>query len=102
MRLVSRPTQFFQRDLNLAFGGQGNGAGVAAFEADFAAGEAAKWMRHDRPAGFAVPFKDVMRAEVEALEVRAAGVRVNRGKPREFLAKIAQQRHFSTLYASHE
>jgi hypothetical protein len=36
------------------------------------------------------------------LEVRAAGVRVNRGKPREFLAKIAQQRHFSTLYASHE
>ncbi len=102
VRFVSRRAQLFQGGLKLAFGRQGNGAGIAAFEADFAAGEAAKWMRYDRPAGLGIPFKDVVRAEVETLEVGAAGVRVNGGKPRKFFAKIAQQGHFSTLHASHE
>ena len=102
MRLVSSPAQLFQRELNLALGGQGKGAGVAAFQADFAAGEAAKGMRHNRLAGFGVPFKDVVGAEVEALQVCTAKIRVNGGKPREFLAKIIQQGHFSVLYASHE
>jgi len=101
-RLVFHPTQLFQSNLKLAFSRQGDSAGGAAIQADLAAGEAAKRVRHERPAGFGVPFKDVVRAEVEALEVRAADVRINRGKPREFLAKIAQQGHSSILYASHE
>jgi hypothetical protein len=71
-------------------------------ETDFAAGETAKGMRHDGLAGFTVPFKDIVRAEVEAFQVGEAGIRVNRGKPRKFLAKIGQQRHFSILQESHE
>src|SRR5208283_4407721 len=87
------PAQLLQGDLKLVFGGQGNGARIAPFEADFAAGETAKWMRHDRPAALGVPIKNIVRTEVEALEVGTAGVRVNGGKPREFLAKMAQQGH---------
>src|SRR5271157_1257885 len=101
-RLVSRPAELFQGDLKLAFGRQGDGAGVAPFEADFAAGEAPKWMRHDRAAALGVPFKDVVRTEVEALKVGAAGAMVNGGKPRKFLAKMAQQRHSFILHESHE
>ena len=96
------PPQFLEGGLEFAFGGQGNGAGVAAFQADFAAGETAKGMRHEWSAGFAVPFKDVVRAEVEALQVRAAEVRVNGGKPREFLAKITHEGHSTSLQASQE
>jgi hypothetical protein len=99
--MVCCPTQFLEGGVEFAFGGQGNGAGVAAFQADFAAGETAKGMRHEWPAGFGVPFKDIVRAEVEALQVRAAEVRVNGGKPRKFLTKIIQQGHSYILYASH-
>jgi hypothetical protein len=59
-------------------------------------------MRHKGPAGFGIPFKDVVRAEVKAIQIRAAGISVNGGKPREFLAKVGQQGHFFILYASHE
>ena len=101
-RLACLSAQLFQCNLKLAFGRQGNGAEGATFKADLAAGEAAKRMGHERPAGFGIPFKDVVRAEVKALEVRATGIRINRGKPRKFFAKIAQQGHFSILHASHE
>jgi hypothetical protein len=100
--MAYRRAQLFQADLKFMFGRQGNSASVAAFEADFAAGETAKWMRHGRPAGFGVPFKDVVRAEVEALEVRTARFRVNRRKPGKFLAERAQHGHSSILHASHE
>lgn len=100
--LVLRLAQPFPRKLNLALGGQGNSAGGAAFDADFTAREAAKWMRHDGITRPGVPFKDIVRTEIEALKVRAAGVVVNGGKPREFLAKITQQGHSTFLQVSHE
>jgi hypothetical protein len=102
VRLVFHPAQLIQGDLKLAFGRQGNGAGVAPFNANFAAGEAAKWMRHDRFTGLGVPFKDLMRTEIEALEVGTAGAGIDGGKPREFFAKIAQQGHPPILHESHE
>jgi hypothetical protein len=76
--------------LELAFGGQGKGAGIAALEADFATRKAARGMGHERSAGFRVPFKDVVRAEVEALEVREADVVIDAGKPQEFFAEMAE------------
>ncbi len=97
VNLVFFSAQLFQSILKLTFGGQGNGAGGAASQADLAAGEAAERVGHERLAGFGVPLKNVVRTEIKALQVPAAGTRVNRGKPRNFLAKIAQQGHFSSL-----
>jgi hypothetical protein len=100
--LVPRPTQIFEVNLKLAFSGQGNGAGGATFQANLAAGKAAQRMRHDRLARVRVPCKDVVRAEVKALQVGTTGVTVDRGKPWKFPAQEAQQGHFSILQSSHE
>jgi hypothetical protein len=100
--LISRPAEFFQRDLKLKFGGQRDGGGIATLKADFAAGKATEGMRHERLAGFGVPFKDVVRAEIQALKVLAAQIDVNGRKPREFLPKIVHQGHASILHASQE
>jgi hypothetical protein len=101
-RLAFRVPQLGQRDLKLKLCRQGNGAGAAHFQAHVAARETAKGMRHNRPPGFEIPIEDVVRTEIEALEVGAAGVGVNAGKPWEFFAEIAQQGHSFNLYESHE
>ena len=75
------------------FSGQGNGAGGAAFNANLAARQAAKWMCYKRLPGFVVPFKNVVRAEVEALKVGQAHVRVNPREPGEVLAKVVEEMH---------
>jgi hypothetical protein len=56
----------------------------------------------ERPAGFRIPFKDVVRAEVEALEILNAGFVINGGKPGKFLAEIAEHLHHSFLFQSQE
>jgi hypothetical protein len=96
--LISGSTQLFQSELKFFFGGQRDGARLATFQADFAPGETAKWMRHDRLARFGVPLKNVMRAEVEALEILAAEIGVNGRKPRELLTKIGRKGHFSDFH----
>ena len=87
--LVPRPPQTLEVNLKLAFSRQGNGAGGAAFQAYLAAGKAAQRMRHDRTARLSIPFKDIMRAEVKALDVGATSVTINRGKPWKFPAQEA-------------
>jgi hypothetical protein len=53
-------------------------------------------MRNEWTARFGIPIKHIVRAEIEALEIPAAGVRVNRGIPREFVTKEIQE-HSSTF-----
>ena len=100
--LLNLLPQSLEGDMEFVFGGQGNGTIIAAVEADLAAGQAAQGMRHHGPAGFWVPFKDVVRAKVEALQILAAGVVIDAGKPRESLAQMAEQRHGFFLPQAHE
>jgi len=88
--------------LEFTFGGQGYSAGIASFQADFTPGKAAERMRHIRPPGLGIPFKYVVRAEIKALQIRAAEAGVDGGKPGEFLAKTSEQRHMVTVHESHE
>jgi hypothetical protein len=97
--LTAKPSQ---RDLDLVFAWQGNGPSVANLEADFTAWQAAKWVSHDGPARLGVPLEDVVRAEVQALQICAAGVGVNRGEPREFLTKKVPHCHWLYSSSSHE
>jgi hypothetical protein len=52
-------------------------------------------MRHKGLPGLGVPFKNVVRAEIQALKVGATGLRVDRGSPRKRLAEMAQLKHVS-------
>lgn len=76
-----QPAQPFHCGLEFLFGRQGNRTGVAAFKADFTAWQAAKWVRYNWLPGFRIPFKDIVWAEVEAMEIPAAELSVNGGKP---------------------
>jgi hypothetical protein len=100
--LVFRAPQILEVSLKLALSGQGNGTGGAAFQAYLPTGKAPQRMRHNRLARLRIPFKDIVRAEVKALQVRTTGVTINRGKPRKFSTQEAQQWHSSILQLSHE
>ena len=86
-------TKLVQCDLQFVLGREGYRAGVTTVEAYFAAGEATKRVRHDGLSGLGVPFKDIVRAEVEALQVCATRVRVDGREPWEFLTKVVEQWH---------
>jgi hypothetical protein len=45
---------------------------------------------HERPAGFRIPFKDVVGAEIEALEILNAGFVINGRKPGNFFSQTAE------------
>ena len=83
-------------------GWQRNGSGSAAFHADLATGKTTQWVGHNGPSGLNVPLKNVVRAEVEALQIRAAGAGVNDGEPGEFLTQVIKQRHIDNLQSLHE
>jgi hypothetical protein len=82
--------------------GEGDGSGVATLQADFAAWKASQGVGHEGPAGFRIPFKHVVRAKVEALEILNAGFVINGGKPGKLFAEIAEQLHRSFLFQSQE
>ena len=54
-------------------------------------------MGHYGPAGLDIPLKDVVRAEVEALQIGPAGAGVNDGEPGEFFAQVVKQSHVDNL-----
>lgn len=95
---TSGPTELFQRELEFFFGGQGDRAGDATFQADFTPRQASKWMCHDGLARFGVPLKNIVRAEIEALEILPAEIGVNGRKPRKLLTKISRKGHFSGFH----
>jgi hypothetical protein len=88
--------------MEFVWSGERNGTGVTTLQADFAAGEAAQGVGHARLPGFPIPFKDVVRAEVEALEILNAGFVINGGKPGESFAEITEQLHRAFLLPSQE
>jgi hypothetical protein len=59
-------------------------------------------MGHEGLAGLWLPFKDIMRAEVQALEVGEADVVVDTGKPQALVAEMAEYRQSFSLRQSHE
>jgi hypothetical protein len=59
-------------------------------------------MGHEGLAGLWLPFKDVVRAEVQALEIGEADVVVDSGKPQTFVAEMAEYRQSFFLRQSHE
>jgi hypothetical protein len=95
---ISGSTQLLQRELEFFFGGQGDRAGDATFQTDFAPRQASKWMRHDGLARSGVPLKNVVRAEIEAPEILSAEIGVNGRKPRKLLTKIGRKGHFSGFH----
>jgi hypothetical protein len=80
--------------------GEGDGSGVATLQANFAAGKASQRVGHERPAGFRIPVKHVVRTKVEAFEILNAGFVINGGKPGKLLAEIAEQLHRWFLFES--
>jgi len=89
-RDVCGAAQAPQSKLKLGLGRQGNSARIAVLDADIAPGRALDPVRHDRPAGLAIPFKDLVGAGVKALKVLPAEVNIDCRKPGEFLAQVVE------------
>jgi hypothetical protein len=94
--------QALEADLELALGGQRDGAGSAAFETDLTTGKALQRLGHHRQSRGGIPLKYIIRAEIEAFEVGAAGGGVDGRDPRKFSAQIVQQALSAFVQLSHE